>query len=530
MLLNALINWSRLQFAMSAMYHWLFVPLTLGLGIVMAIAETKYYKTGEGFWKETSKFWQKIFGINFAVGIATGLILEFQFGTNWSNYSHFVGDIFGAPLAIEGILAFFMEATFFAVMFFGWDKVSKKFHLTSTWLTITGATISALWILVANAWMQYPAGMHFNPDTVRNEMLDFAAVALSPVAIVKFFHTVLSSWILGSIVVMGISAIYLLRKKRVRFASESIKMAAKLGVIASILTILTGHFSANHVALYQPMKLAAMENLYEGKEQADLSIIGLTNSKKTRSEWANDQIKPYVFNISIPKALSFLSFNDFNAYVPGIKNLLEGGYTKPDGTVALSAEERIARGKLAINALAEYREAKSNGDEALAAEHRAILDENFEHFGYGYIDSVEQLIPNIPVTYYSFRVMVGLSILFLIVFCWALVALRKDQAAFVRRRWFHWVMILCIPLVYICSQCGWIVAEMGRQPWTIQDILSVNAGISHLAASSVKVTFFVFLILFTAMLIAELSIMINAIKRGPRLDEDNCTPLDNEVK
>ena len=224
---TSLIDWSRAQFALTAMYHWLFVPLTLGLAVIMGLMETFYVTTGKEFWKNTAKFWMKLFGINFAVGVATGLILEFEFGTNWSNYSWFVGDIFGAPLAIEGILAFFMEATFIAVMFFGWNKVSKRFHLASTWLTGLGATISAWWILVANAWMQYPVGMAFNPETVRNEMVDFAAVALSPMAIAKFFHTVLSSWILGAVFVVGISCWYLLRNRQKEFALSSIKSEAK---------------------------------------------------------------------------------------------------------------------------------------------------------------------------------------------------------------------------------------------------------------------------------------------------------------
>ena len=202
---TSLIDWSRAQFALTAMYHWLFVPLTLGLAVIMGTMETVYYRTGNEFWKRTAKFWMKLFGINFAIGVATGLILEFQFGTNWSNYSWFVGDIFGAPLAIEGILAFFMEATFIAVMFFGWEKVSRRFHLASTWLTGLGATISAWWILVANSWMQYPVGMEFNPDTMRNEMVDFMSVAFSPVAVVKFFHTVISSWILGAVFVVGVN-------------------------------------------------------------------------------------------------------------------------------------------------------------------------------------------------------------------------------------------------------------------------------------------------------------------------------------
>ena len=228
------VDWSRAQFAMTAIYHWLFVPLTLGLSIICAIMETIYYRTGDPFWKRTAKFWMRLFGINFAIGVATGLILEFEFGTNWSNYSHFVGDIFGAPLAIEGILAFFLESTFVAVMFFGWNKVSKRFHLASTWLTGLGATISAWWILVANAWMQYPVGMAFNPETVRNEMVDFAAVALSPMAIAKFFHTVLSSWILGAVFVVGISCWYLLRNRQKEFALSSIKVAAAVGLFASL--------------------------------------------------------------------------------------------------------------------------------------------------------------------------------------------------------------------------------------------------------------------------------------------------------
>ena len=243
------VDWSRAQFAMTAIYHWLFVPLTLGLGFICAIMETIYYRTGNEFWKRTVKFWMRIFGINFAIGVATGIILEFEFGTNWSNYSHFVGDIFGAPLAIEGIMAFFMESTFIAIMFFGWNKVSKGFHLASTWLTAIGANLSALWILVANAWMQYPVGMAFNPETVRNEMVDFAAVALSPMAVAKFFHTVLSGWVLGAVFVVGVSCWYLLRKREIEFAKASIKVAAAFGLAASLIVAWTGDISGVQVAM-----------------------------------------------------------------------------------------------------------------------------------------------------------------------------------------------------------------------------------------------------------------------------------------
>ena len=342
---TSLIDWSRAQFALTAMYHWLFVPLTLGLGVIQAIMETIYYKTGDEFWKKTAQFWMKLFGINFAIGVATGLILEFEFGTNWSNYSWFVGDIFGAPLAIEGILAFFMEATFIAVMFFGWDKVSKRFHLASTWLTIIGATLSALWILIANAWMQHPVGMRFNPDTVRNEMFDFWAVALSPVAINKFFHTVLSGWIVGAVFVIGISSWFLLKKRATKFALESIKVGAVFGLAASILIVWTGDGSAYQVAQKQPMKLAAMEGLYEGSNGTGLVAIGLLNPAKTSY---TDNVNPFLFNVKIPKLLSLLAERDADAYVPGIANLIEGGYKTGKGTVALSAAEKIGKGRMSI--------------------------------------------------------------------------------------------------------------------------------------------------------------------------------------
>ncbi|MDR2390033.1 MAG: cytochrome ubiquinol oxidase subunit I, partial [Tannerellaceae bacterium] len=341
---TSLIDWSRAQFALTAIYHWLFVPLTLGLGIIQAIMETIYYKTGKEFWKTTAQFWMRIFGINFAVGVATGLILEFEFGTNWSNYSWFVGDIFGAPLAIEGIVAFFMEATFIAVMFFGWNKVGKGFHLASTWLTIGGATLSALWILVANAWMQYPAGMTFNPDSVRNEMSDFWAVALSPVAVNKFFHTVLSGWILGSVVVIGISSWYVLKRKHVEFALSSIKVSAVFGLVASLLTFWTGDGSAYQVAHKQPMKLAAMEGLYRGGNGIGLVGVGLLNPAKTHYK---DAVDPFIFKIELPKMLSYLAQRDPEAFVPGIADLIDGGYPTSDGQTALSAQEKIAKGQLA---------------------------------------------------------------------------------------------------------------------------------------------------------------------------------------
>lgn len=489
---TSMIDWSRAQFALTAIYHWLFVPLTLGLAVIMATMETLYVRTGNEFWKRTAKFWMKLFGINFAIGVATGLILEFQFGTNWSNYSWFVGDIFGAPLAIEGILAFFMEATFVAVMFFGWHKVSKGFHLASTWLTGLGATISAWWILVANSWMQYPVGMEFNPETMRNEMVDFMAVAFSPVAVVKFFHTVLSSWMLGAAFVIGVSAWYLIRKREKEFALASMKVAAAVGLFAALVTAGTGDKSAYQVAQVQPMKLAAMEALYEGGTHEPLTVVG---------------------SIKIPEMLSFLATHSTAGYVPGINNLLEGGYTLPDGSTALSADEKMVNGKKAITTLADFRRAKEEGDEASMQIASSALKEYMPYFGYGYIQDKEDLVPHVGLLFWSFRVMVGLGMYFILFFLVILLLVWKKRLA--ELNWLHWISLWSIPLAYIASQAGWIVAEMGRQPWTIQDLLPVNAAVSKLETGSVQTTFFIFLIMFTVLLIAEIGIMVKAIRKGP---------------
>ena len=507
---TSLVEWSRAQFALTAMYHWLFVPLTLGLGVIQAIMETIYVRTGKEEWKTTAQFWMKLFGVNFAIGVATGLIMEFEFGTNWSNYSWFVGDIFGAPLAIEGIVAFFMEATFIAVMFFGWEKVSKRFHLVSTWLTIVGASLSALWILVANAWMQYPAGMQFNPDTVRNEMFDFWAVALSPVAINKFFHTVISSWIVGAVFVIGVSSWYLIKKREKDFALRSIRVAALFGLTASVLTLWTGDNSAYQVAQRQPMKLAAMEGLYQGKSEAELVAFGILNPQK---KTYNDGEEPFLFSIDIPSMLSLLAERQPDAHVLGIDNLIEGNYTEDDGSMALSATEKIEKGKIAIQALANYRKALKEDDKKEMAVQRAILDENFKYFGYGYIKDPADLIPPIGMTFYSFHIMVLLGGFFIVLFIAAYYMERKGMLE--KARWMQYLSLISIPLAYVASQSGWIVAEVGRQPWAIQDILPTCAGISRLETSSVQVTFFLFLILFSVLLVAEIGIMIKAIKQGP---------------
>lgn len=511
---SSLVDWSRAQFALTAMYHWLFVPLTLGLGVVMAVMETLYVRTGREFWKNTARFWMKLFGINFAMGVATGIILEFEFGTNWSNYSWFVGDIFGAPLAIEGILAFFMESTFIAVMYFGWNKVSKRAHLASTWLTIIGATISAWWILVANAWMQHPVGMAFNPDTVRNEMVDFAAVAFSPVAVVKFCHTVASSWVLGAVFVVGVSCWYLLRGRHREFALSSIRVAAWFGLAAALLTAYTGHQSGRDMALYQPMKLAAAEGLYEGGTEQGLVLGGIL---KPGADWAAASSDDrFLLKVEMPYALSYLATHDLKGYVPGIRNLLEGGYPLPDGSVALSAEEMMRRGRVAIDALALYRATKNPEEKAAAL---ATQRENFPWFGYGYLKSPSELVPSVPMTFYSFRIMVMLGGYFIVLFAGLLLLGQRIT----RWKLVQLGVVLTIPLAWLASQAGWVVAEVGRQPWAIQGLLPNVAAISRLETGAVQTTFFIFLVLFTLLLVAELSIMGKAIAAGPETDSTSAS-------
>lgn len=512
------VEWSRAQFALTAIYHWLFVPLTLGLSVLCALMETRYYRTGDPFWRSTTKFWMRLFGINFAIGVATGLILEFEFGTNWSNYSHFVGDIFGAPLAVEGILAFFIESTFIAVMFFGWRKVSKRFHLAATWLTAIGANLSAWWILVANSWMQYPVGCTFNLETVRNEMTSFSTVALSPVAVNKFFHTVTSSFVLAALFVVGVSAWYLLRRREQRMARKSIAVASAFGLVFALAAAVTGHRSGAIVAHVQPMKLAAMEALYEGQEGASLTAVGLL---QPHGRPVNGEA--FRFQIGIPKLLSWMSFGDKEAYVPGIYDLIDGNEQRG----ILSAEEKMQRGRVAIAEMPRYREALVAGDTTTADEVRCrfnpateagqeFLREYFAYFGYGHIDSPQQLIPNVPILFYSFRVMVGAGSFFILLLGVVWWLNRKDRLA--DKRWLLRVAVWSIPLAYLASQAGWIVTEIGRQPWAIQDLMPVGVAASKIPSGSVSVTFFLFLALFTALLVAELSIMFRQIKIGPKND------------
>ena len=510
----SLVDWSRAQFALTAIYHWLFVPLTLGLSFILAIMETIYVRTGNEEWKRITRFWMTLFGINFAIGIATGIILEFEFGTNWSNYSWFVGDIFGAPLAIEGILAFFLESTFVVVMFFGWNKVSKKFHLVSTWLVAIGANLSALWILVANAWMQNPVGMIFNPETARNEMVNFWAILFNQVAVDKFLHTISSGFLLAAMFVLGISAWFLIRKREDLLAKRSILIAGVFGLLSSLLVAFTGDGSARTVSKVQPVKFASMEALYEGKTNAGLIVFGVL--KDTDKKIGKKNIKAFAFKIEIPGLLSVLTGGDKDTYVQGLADHISGN----EKLGIISIPEKIRSGKFARDVLASYKKAELVNDTPQIQAIKEVFkdkefrDKYFRYFGYASIDKPEDVIPNVTISFYSFHLMVVLGFLFILIFSVALYLLFKGTIS--DKKWFLWVALLSIPLPYIASELGWLLTEMGRQPWIIQDMMTVSKAVSQISTGSVITTFILFAVLFTVLLISEISIMVKQIKTGPK--------------
>ncbi len=500
----ASVDWSRAQFALTAIYHFLFVPLTLGLSFILAIMETIYVKSGNEEWKKITRFWMTLFGINFAIGVATGIIMEFEFGTNWANYSWFVGDIFGAPLAVEGLVAFFLEATFFAVMFFGWDKVSKGFHLLSTWLVAVGSNLSAFWILVANGWMQYPIGTSFNPDTARNEMTSFFDVALSPVAVSKFLHTVASGYVIGGLFVMGVSAWFILKNRDFIMAKKSLIVGASFGLVTSLFLVFSGDESAYQVAQKQPMKLAAMEGIYAGEHQAGIVAFGILNPNKK----IGDNQETFLFNMEIPYALSLLGHRSLDAFVPGMNELVYGD--KEQGI--LGASERMESGKKAVSALKDYQEAKRLQDSRAMEESLLILKENMQNFGYGHLKKPEDIVPPVALTFYSFHIMVALGSWFVVLF---VVVLYLSMANDIERfRLWLWLCLLSIPLGYIAAEAGWIVAEVGRQPWAIQDLMPVGIAATNLSSMNVKISFVLFAVLFTALLVAEVKIMLQQIRIG----------------
>ena len=491
----SLVDWSRAQFALTALYHWIFVPLTLGIIFIIAIMEWIYVKTGDKKWEKIVKFWMKLMAINFAIWVATWIILEFEFGTNWSNYSWFVGDIFWAPLAIEWIMAFFLESVMMAVMFWGWGKLSKKAHLRVTWLTAIWTNLSAIWILSANAWMQYPVWMAFNPDLMRNEMVNFWEVIFSPIAMNKFLHVVSTSYVYAAAFILMVSSWYLLKGREKDFAKKSLIVASTFGLIASIVAWVTWDIHAKEIAKHQPMKLAVMENLHDW------------------GRWI--ALKTWIPGVEIPKLLSYLAFEDFNAYVPWINDILTKGYTDNEGVYHKPYVERIPSWKIAIDALKDYKEAVKLWDIELAKYNLDLFKEHQEDFGFGYFDenNLEEFVPNVWIMFWTFRIMVWVWTILPFIFLIVLIATYKWVIE--KKKWILKLAFISFLLAFLGQELGWVVAELGRQPWTVQDMLPTKMSTSHVSVRSVKLTFFLFLAIFTALIIAEFTIMLKAISDGP---------------
>ena len=493
---------SRWQFALTAMYHFLFVPLTLGLSMILVVMEGAYVMTGKEVWRRTTKFWMNLFGINFVLGVATGITMEFQFGTNWSYYSHYVGDIFGAPLAIEGLMAFFLEATLVGLMFFGWDKLSRPAHWMVTFFVALGSNLSALWILIANGWMQAPVGSEFNPDTMRMEITNFMEVLFNPVAQAKFVHTVSAGYVTAAVFVLGVSSWYVIKKRHLGLAKRSMAVAASFGLLSSLSVVVLGDESGYALTDHQKMKLAALEAMWETEEApAGLAAFGVPDLENHENR----------FEIKIPYVLGLIATRSLDGEVEGILPL-----------VAV-AEDRIENGVRAYQAVETL---NANPDDAAA---RAVFEETKRDLGYGmlllrYVEdpadadqaTIEQAawdtVPNIYMAFYSFRLMAGLGFLFIGMFAAAFyfVSLRRRVP-----KWFLRIAIVAIPLPWLAAELGWILAETGRQPWIIDGVLPTFLGVSSLSASQVIMTMVGFTLIYGTLAIVEVSLMVKAISAGP---------------
>jgi len=505
-----IVSLSRLQFAITALYHFLFVPLTLGLSVLLAIMETVYVMTGRLIWRQMTKFWGTLFGINFAIGVATGIVMEFQFGMNWSYYSHYVGDIFGAPLAIEGLMAFFLEATFVGLFFFGWDRLSKVGHLIATYAVAAGSNFSALWILIANGWMQNPVGSAFNPETMRMEITDFFAVLMNPVAQAKFVHTVSAGYATASIFVLGVSAWYLLKGRSVELAKRSMTVAASFGLAASLSVVVLGDESGYLANEHQKMKIAAIEAMWETEPApASFTVFGFPNQEARETHFA----------VHIPWVMGLIGTRSLTTPIQGINDLVE------------NAENHIRNGIVAYDALQKIRAAGDTG--AVPQDVKDVFADNSQWLGYAlllkrYVDdprtatdeqiakAANDTVPGVLPLFWAFRIMVAIGF-FLILLTgtfFVLSARRKlDQHRFLLK-----VAVFAIPLPWIAAEMGWIVAEFGRQPWIIEGILPTAVGVSNLGASTVLLTIIGFVAIYTVLFIIEMGLMIRAIKAGPEPD------------
>ena len=502
------VELSRLQFAITAMFHFLFVPLTLGLSILLAIMETVYVMTGRPIWRQMTKFWGMLFGINFAIGVATGITMEFQFGMNWSYYSHYVGDVFGAPLAIEGLMAFFLEATFVGLFFFGWDKLSTVGHLIVTWLVAIGSNFSALWILIANGWMQNPVGAEFNPDTMRMEMTSFFQVIFNEVAQAKFVHTVSAGYVTGSVFVLGVSAWYLLKGRHQELARRSITVAASFGLASALSVVVLGDESGYSATHNQRMKLAAMEGMWETVEApAHFTVFGFPDTQARETHFA----------LHIPYVMGLIGTRSLTTVIPGINDLVA------------EAEDRIRLGIIAYDALMTLREERDDAPDTA----RQTFGQHGDDLGYAfllkrYVDdpreaseaqivkAANDTVPTVWPLFWGFRIMV------LVGFCLiGAMAYFFWRSSFRRQNYPRWALrgaVALIPAPWIAIELGWLVAEYGRQPWTVDGVLPTALSVSHLSLHDLILTLTGFVVIYSILFVIEISLMLKYIRQGPVQD------------
>jgi cytochrome d ubiquinol oxidase subunit I len=498
----AVVDLSRLQFALTALYHFLIVPLTLGMSFMLVIMESIYVITRRPIWRTITRFWGVCFGINFALGVATGITMEFQFGMNWSYFSHYVGDIFGAPLAIEGLMAFFLEATFIGLMFFGWEKLKPSAHLFVTFMVALGTNLSAVWILVANGWMQNPVGAEFNPDSMRMEVVDFMAVVFNPVAQAKFVHTVSAGYVLASVFVLGISAFYLLKGKHVGFAKRSMTVASAFGLAASLSVVVLGDQSGYALTDNQKMKLAALEAMWRTEPApAGLTLIGIPSMKDRETH----------YGVHIPWVMGLIATRTIDKPVEGIFELVA------------TAEDRIESGVIAYDALEKV---KANPADATA---RGVFELHRRDLGYGLLlkrhvadprqaspelikQAAWETVPNVPLLFWTFRLMAGIGMFLIAMFATAFVlcTMRKHET-----KWFLRLALFAMPLPWIAIESGWILAEMGRQPWAVEGVLPTFLGASSLSVPQLWATIIGFTALYGALAVVMVKVMLLAIKKGP---------------
>ncbi len=505
------VDAARLQFAVTALYHFIFVPLTLGLSFILVAMELTYVMSGKQIYKDMTKFWGKLFGINFALGVTTGITLEFQFGTNWAYYSHYVGDIFGAPLAIEGLMAFFLESTMIGLFFFGWDRLSKGKHLLVTALLAVASNLSALLILIANGWMQNPVGSEFNPITMRMELTSFADILFNPVAQDKFVHTVSAGYVTGSVFVLAISAWYLLKNKHVEFAKRSIRIASAFGLASAFSVVILGDESGYAVGEFQHAKLAAMEAMWETEPApASFNLVAWPNEAEQKNDWA----------IHIPYAMGLIATRSTDGVLPGIKEIRERNVA------------RIESGVKGVLALEEYKKDPNN----VAA--KSIMLQHKDNLGYGllvkkYASDLNQVtpemirqaahdtVPKVTPLFYSFRIMVALGFTFIAMFMYAFWASANNVIH--EKKGFLRFALWMLPAPWVATSLGWIVAEYGRQPWTVNGILPTHLSASTVSAGEVWASLAGFVVFYTGLMIVEMYLMIKYARLGP-------TVLTEQVK